>query len=450
MQSLLPNRINLTLFLLTLFCSLMIDVGPIWQGYSDPYDYMYQSTVSLFNIEFYNPAKSAQYYPRPFTVPLFYKMANGNPTLIIVMQKFIHALSTFFFASVIILYLKNNFSKIIFIFSWYIFMTWWNISGWDNTILSESLSLSLMFMWFGTFLLYVKIKKTSTFIFHICITILFSFTRDSWPYILLIFYLSYFILSFKLEKGMSRKYLTLFTFSLILFFVQQHTAKTGERYRLPVLNNIVYRILPNADYTNWFKKEGLPCLNELQKEYSNSANYKAIYPLYLNDSTYKDLHHWASEKGNTVYMKFLLTHPSQLFLLDETKENLDRIFAYDLTYATGEQGLSRFSSYIFPLFNPFALLILIGFYCYLCFKNNSTNWMFPAITTLICVENAFLLYNADALEVERHLFFTNVLMQFIGMLVTIYIFDSPFVVNLIRTLYQHILSILKKMLAIQN
>lgn len=165
MQSHLANRLNLTLFLFTLFCSLMIGLGPsIWQYYSDPYDYMHQSTLSLFDIEFYNPTKGAQYYPRPFTVPLFYKMANSNPDLIIVMQKFIHALSTFFFASVIILYLKNNVTKIIFLVGWYLFMTWWNISGWAHTILSESLSLSLMFMWFGTFLLFLKRKNTYTFI----------------------------------------------------------------------------------------------------------------------------------------------------------------------------------------------------------------------------------------------------------------------------------------------
>lgn len=444
MQSPLPNRLNLTLFLFTLFCSLMVDLGPIWSGYGDPYDYMHQSTISLLDMDFYNAPKNDQYYPRPFTVPLFYKMANGQPDQIIAMQKFMHALATFFFASVIILYLKNNFTKISFIIGWYLLMTWWNISGWDHTILSESLSLSLMFMWFGTFLLYVKKKNTYTFIFHICITILFSFTRDSWPYVLLAFYFSYFILSFKLEKDMTVKYVSLFALSLVLFFVQQHTAKTGKRYRLPVLNNIVYRILPNAEYTEWFKNEGLPCLTELKKEYSNPADYKAIYPLYLNDSTYKELHQWASDKGNMVYMKFLLTHPSQLLLLNETKEDLSRIFAYDLIYTTEEQGLSRVCSFIFPLFNPLALFILLGIYCWLCFKDHSKNWIFQAVTILICIENAFLLYNADALEVERHLFFTHVLIQFTGLLLTIFIVDSTFVSNLLNAIRQNILSLFRK------
>lgn len=243
---------------------------------------------------------------------------------------------------------------------------------------------------------------------------------------------------------MAAKYFTLFALSLILFFVQQHTAKTGKRYRLPVLNNIVYRILPNADYTNWFKNEGLPCLTELKNEYSNPADYKAIYPLYLNDSTYKELHEWASEKGNTVYMKFLLTHPSQLLLLNETEEDLKRIFAYDIGYAGEKQGLSRVSFFIFPLFNPISLILLIGFYCYLCFKDHSINWVFPTITALICLENAFLLYNADALEVERHLFFTNILIQFIGLLVTIFILDSPYFVNVMQTMYQNILDAFRK------
>lgn len=107
MQSIFPNRLNLALFLFTLFCSLMIGLGNIWSNYPDSYDYMHQSTISLLDIEFYNPLKNSEYYPRPFTVPLFYKMANSQPELIVVMQKFVHALTAFFFASVILLYLKK-------------------------------------------------------------------------------------------------------------------------------------------------------------------------------------------------------------------------------------------------------------------------------------------------------------------------------------------------------
>lgn len=88
MNSSLPNRINLILFVITLLLTLMVKLDPaIWRGYGAPQDYLQQSKISLTSKDFYSPQWSENFYPRPFTVPLFYKIANSNPEIIIQLQK---------------------------------------------------------------------------------------------------------------------------------------------------------------------------------------------------------------------------------------------------------------------------------------------------------------------------------------------------------------------------
>jgi len=211
--------------------------------------------------------------------------------------------------------------------------------------------------------------------------------------------------------------------SIIIFFTQQHSANIGQRYRLPILNNIVFKILPNNNYLLWFKEEGMPCADDLKKEYSNLNNYKEIYPLY-NDTNYTELFNWVIKDGKTVYMKFLLTHPYKSFLFTEKSSNLKKIFAYNFGYIGPISGLAKLSHFIFPLFNIIFVLILFIIFIYLSGKEKSRLWLFPSIIIIVFTVNALILYNADALEVERHLFITNIMIQFMGIYLITHILDS--------------------------
>jgi len=423
MKNKLPIYLNIFLCLITLFSSLQIKLDPpIWLGYGDPYDYLEQSKIPLTDIHFYIP-KHVNFYPRPFTVPLIYKIVNGNPESIIIIQKIIHFLSAFIFASVLLLYIKRSRAKIFFLISWYLLMIWWNILGWTNNILSESLSISFLFLWFSSFLYFEKKKNNITLILHSLVTILFSFTRDSWPYILIAFYTIYILYSLLWEKRIKISYSIFLTLSIILFITQQYTAKVGQRYRRPVLNNIVYRILPNEKYTQWFVENGMPCKDILIQKNINFNDYKAIYSLY-NDTSLNELHRWAIEKGNVVYMKFLITHPKVLLLLNEKRTDLNRIFAYDFGYTGDIRGISYISFYIFPFFSLLSVILLLFFICYISFRENINQIIFSITVIIIFTLNAFLLYSADALEVERHLFLTNIMIQFSGIYLITFILDS--------------------------
>lgn len=424
MKSKYPIYLNIILCIVTLFCSLQIKLDPpVWKGYGDPTDYMDQSKIPLNDIHFYIPIKHDNFYPRPFTVPLIYKLVNGNPESIIIIQKIIHFLSAFIFASVLLLYIKRNRAKVFFLISWYLLMIWWNILGWTNNILSESLSISFLFLWLSTFLSYQKKQNIFTIIIHCLVTILFSFTRDSWPYILIAFYAIYIIYSLLWDKKIKIAYSIFLSVSILLFITQQYTAKVGQRYRLPVLNNIVNRIIPNENYTQWFVDNGMPCKDLLKQKYSNLTNFQEIYSLY-NDTTFNELHHWAIEKGNVVYMKFLLTHPKVLLLFDEKQPNLKRIFACDFGYTGDMKGISYISFYIFPFFSLLSILLLLIFISFISFRENINQIIFSITLIIIFTLNAFLLYSADAIEVERHLYLTSIMIQFIGIYLITFILDS--------------------------
>ncbi|MFC1730074.1 hypothetical protein ACFL6I_07025 [candidate division KSB1 bacterium] len=427
MNNKIANWINLALFIITLILNLTIKLHPpVWTGYGDPYDYINQSKESLLSKNFYFTKKNDLYNARPFTVPLIYKIANGDPDFIIALQKVLHGLAAFFLCFVILLFLRKTYAKLVFIIFWYLLMSWWNILGWTNTLLAESLINTFMFLWIASFLLLLHKRTFINFSIHIILTLLFSFTRDSWPYILIIFYAIVTLTAIKLEKKILLSSVCLLLFSISVFFIQQKSAQIGQRYRIPIMNNIVFRILPNEENLNWFSQKGMPCIDKLKEKYSNLRDWKMIYPLY-NDTSLTEFSNWIIKEGKPVYTKFLISHPANLFLLNEKAENKSKIFAYNIGYAGSVKGYSYGSQYIFPLFNTVFILLLNCFLIFIYFKEKRFVLILPTILIIIFTLNAILLFIADVLEVERHLIVTNIIIQFIGILLVSLLIDSDLI-----------------------
>jgi hypothetical protein len=399
--------------------------SPLWEGYADPVDYLHQSRLPILSKSFWMPEKTEGFYPRPFTVPLFYKFAGSDPEPIIQLQKFVHALSIFLLAAAVLPFFRNSFPRYIFLGGWYLLMLWWNILGWSSTLLSESLSASLLFIWLASFL-YVSRKQTWPWIFmHALVTVLFSFTRDSWPYVLICFYGLYTLIGALWEKPLWRLSAEMLAFSGLLVVVQQYTATVGQRYRLPVMNNIVLRVLPHPNDLAWFERQGMPDAAHLKEKYNVAAgDPKQIYPLY-SDPEFSNLSTWIAEKGNRVYLRFLLTHPESLFLLRESRSDIRRILAYNFGYIGSAKGISLLWDDLFPVRPPLILLLLILF-LFVSHREQSKQWVLPMIVLSVFSINAWLLYLADSMEVERHEYISMTMVQFIGLLCFSFLLDSQF------------------------
>jgi len=334
------------------------------------------------------------------------------------MQKCLHSLSVFILVYSILCLLKTVLAKYFILFSIYFLMSWWNILGWTTQLLSESLSMSFLFLWLGTLLIYFWNRKLWILLIHGLIAILFSFTRDSWPYILLLLYSIMIIMAWLWNKPLLKGSVIMLALSILIFFVQEKSSEIGQRTKLPIMNNLVLRILPNSEYFNFFVLKGLPTAGLIKQQFSGIDLSKEndlwkIYGLYT-DSSYRSFQNWAADHGKGLYSCFLISHPSYSLLLKEPKSNLNRIFAYNLHYVTPVNGYSLFAEKWFPLFSPFLLLffsilLVLAFTC-----NRNPFLLLPLVIGLLFIFNVFLNYNADTMEVERHLFITMIMVQLLS------------------------------------
>lgn len=415
----LPGVFNFLMFFITLLLNFSINwQPPLCEGLDDPADYLHQSKISLLDKNFYAPHQAVHFNPRPFTVPLFYKLCGSNPDVIIQAQKVFHSISTFLLLYALMLFIKRSVVKYLLIISVYLLMSWWNILGWTLLLLSESVSMSLLFCWIATFLIWFKVRSNRWLGVHLLILLLFSFTRDSWPYVIVAFNALTGIWFFFSKDNLFKKSLGILVFSLCIFFVQHQTAKTGNRYELPLLNTIVVRILPNTEHLKWFTERGMPCANELKTDFTgidvdDTLGQQKIFRLY-NDTAYSRLFDWVLKRGQKTYMQFLITHPSYSLLLEEPSEQKERIFAYDLFYTDEPRGYIQYIPSVFPIFNLTAVLILLFVLLLFYFWQKNPVYIITICLALMVLLNTLLCYNADALEVERHLFITGIMIQLLS------------------------------------
>ncbi len=145
---------SLILFGFIFFCYVILDIpaiDPIWNFFADPQDYLRQSNYPLFSKEFYIPEPAMWFTPRPFTVPLFYKLAGSEPERMLYFQKAFYCFSVGVFVVCVLRFLAHHVLKLVMALVLFFFFTWWNIVGWSNNILSESISFSFFLLVVGTF-----------------------------------------------------------------------------------------------------------------------------------------------------------------------------------------------------------------------------------------------------------------------------------------------------------
>ncbi|MES2567548.1 MAG: hypothetical protein V4565_11815 [Bacteroidota bacterium] len=428
------NQLVVNIVCFAVFCEIILQYkyNPIWNFYPDHVDYLSQSSFSLSSISFYSPKPSWGFSPRPFTVPLFYKIMFGDQLSIVWMQKIMHCLCALSFITAISILIKNKVVCFLAIPVLYYFFTWWPIVGFTENLISESLSMSFLFLWLATIIYFIHYKNNFSFICLLIVSVLFSFTRDTWPYIILFSNVLLFIYFSK--SVILKKYLVVsFVFSIGLFFIQSYTAIIGERYKIPIYNVLAVRISKNTEYIKWFQEKGMPLGDSLSINFgrldlNDDKDVQTLYDSYYN-KTYIPLHNWIVEHGKNTYMFFMLTHPAYFFLDDETDLQKERIFAiYDLNYTPKSSNLFldnntyRDTFSLITLFST--LLILLGFSIVLKYKN--TYVFFPFFVLILFTLNVYLSYNADTLEVERHLFITQIMIQLIIYTTLIFIVDAVY------------------------
>ncbi len=406
-------------FYYVLFIDCM-EILPVWESFPDSSDYITQSKAELFSFDFFAPKPRQWFAPRPFTLPLFLKLVDGDPYKMVLFQKVLYFISVVFISLTFIKFFQSKISKILHLCVLVFFFLWWNIVGWSYTILSESLSMTFLFAWLGTLFLYYKNQSTLNLVLIIFVSVLFSFTRDTWPYIILLFSILNFIVFIKKREEKVRvKNSILVLFSVILFFVQDYTANQGERYKLPLFNSIVGRVVKKSEYLDWFKSKGMPTPLKIVEDFKPIENVDddalrgVVYSKYF-DSTYTPLFNWIVKDGKKTFQNFLLSHPSYLLMKDESPEKISRILCSPyFGYIRESTNFHKKVDLVFPCFSFLFAILVIGIVSFLFFKTGNRIYVLILVLSILTTANAILSYSADTLEVKRHLFITQILLNFI-------------------------------------
>ncbi|MEO6424112.1 MAG: hypothetical protein ABIP40_01805 [Bacteroidia bacterium] len=401
----------------------MPEPEPIWNFFWDTHDYIHQSRSSLFSLDLYAPKPSIWFTPRPFTMPLLYKFIDGDPVKMFYFQKIIYASSAVLLTLSLNRFFSNYYFKLLNHITFLFFFTWWHIVGWSNNITSESISTSMFLLWLAAVIYYYRKNNFLSITLLLLSTLFLAFSRDTWPYILLFF----FVLNFigYLFRGNKRKYSNILfcLFSVVILLFQSYAVKIGQRTKTPVFNDLAIRISQNKEYIEWFKNEGAPQTAQLTEDFKGIdlrviGGKERIYKRYA-DSTYLELFAWVAKNGKAVYQKFLVTHPAYFFLINENKQDLERIFVYNIEgYYQDPYKFFVNADNVFPLFSPLYAIIMSLFCLYFWIKKKKMFLLLPFILILMLIINIFINYNADTLEVERHMYMTRTISEFVSILCT--------------------------------
>lgn len=400
-----------------------------WKLFSDSYDYLTQAKMDFFSFNFWFPAKTKDFYPRPFTVPLIYKMIGGDVSLIVIWQKIIHFLSATLLCISVSLFIKRQFLKYLLAVFICIVFCWWNILGWAQLILSESLSFSFTWIWVSSLLFWIKFNTRLTFSIHILSVLVFLFTRDSWSYVLILFYVLGIITAYLFSKNLLKPMLVLLLTCCLAFIIQQKAIERGERQKMPVINNLVVRIIKDSSYLHYFVSEGMPMGEELRREYhaidfTIDENRTLIYELYTSKK-YEPLFDWVVKNGKNTYLKFMLMHPSYPLMLNEPSAKMKSFFVRNLyQYTRGPIGISQYVDSVFPVFSYLALFIFVVLLALINIKLKNLIYILFTVLYIAFIANALIIYNADSLETDRHLFNDSVLVEIFGAVFFCFILDS--------------------------
>lgn len=429
------NANRLYTFFLTIgfvyFCYVILvtkEVNPRWNYFPDVNDYKTQSQTDLTSLDFYAPKPDRWFSPRPFIVPLFFKLADTDSYKMVMLQKFTYCICIISLLLAISNFITHFWVKIATQYGLLFFFTWWNIVGWSNLPVSESLSISFMLLWFSSILFYYKKQSTLNILFLVISSFLLSFTRDTWPYIILLFCLLNIFISKFFAIGNIKKSVGLFIFSVCLFFAQNYTSNIGERYKLPVFNSLAGRVSKDDSYLAWFKNEGMPQGDMLKKDFKTiyidaDKDRPIIYNRYF-DSTYTELFSWVVKDGKSKYQKFLLTHPYYFFLQDLPADTVKaNVFSRNLMYYQESEGFFVNGDYFFPIFNGWLYLVVLLLLSFLFFKTREIVYAFLITLFLLTTVNVLISYNADSLEIKRHLFITTIMLEFISIFTLFLIVD---------------------------
>ncbi len=414
------------------FCFFLIQKNIVFhlnnsRIYNDTYGYVLTGSYPFSNINFWAGVRS-------FTNPIFYKLIGYTPLNYRVLdevrnvariQMIFSAFSWTIFALSISLVLKDKLAKVIGFTVILMLGASIYITAWDNSILSESLSISLLLLFLATIIVGgmawdkkhpIPVWKQFILVGAILIIgILYSFTRDPNEYfILFIAGLMIFGIFFTpiRKNPLFYSYLAVIVGFLAIFVGQTISFNIGKRFRYSIISEIIIRIIPSQENLNYYLKHGMPFdakVAALKIGDFHMVGYHQNTDVPTIDPPVQPFVDWVDNNGERVTMQFLLSRP--VFFFTAPWQDFWQITNGDYTvYRTVISSPNSLTVFLTALFYPrttwwpylTAILILITIIAVWKSKDRKAIWSVTLVLFLLAYPLAILVWQSDPTDIERH------------------------------------------------
>jgi len=347
---------------------------------------------------------------------IFQNVSQGNLLMIVIVQKVLHLGVLAYALLVLTRYFDKPLLKQILAIGIVLIFSWWNIAGYTNLILSESLTYSFLFLSIIFIIHYNQTYQLYTLFGFLIASILAAGARDHVSALMLVPTILLLIQAVIKKRHIMFVAGVMFILSS-LHFVRTKAVISSKRHSPVVGNVIINRILTNSVWKAEFIEKGMPYHEKLDTLIGHSSwgldNYLG------KTAELASFNNWLIEESYEVYTSFLLSHPTYTFVGPfYDKKVYQALHAPSRYPKTPSNMFTRLIYLVLPLFTIRLLGVLL-LLTLLIRRKTTGHWWSAAIIFSMALANFFLSYHGDSNEISRHLIAVSPLLQLAGLLLCV-------------------------------
>lgn len=367
--------------------------------YPDSSVYLSVAKISIFSPEFWLARV-------PVVIPTIYKILGSNLERIVDFQTGLSIFAWILLGLASTVFFRG---KLLKIYS-FVFVLFFSLSTeillFDQLILSESISLSLMVIHLSLwmFLIANKFNNWWLAIFVIVSGVLWVYTRDTNALLMLGTAGLLLLLSFIIKKSLKLKVISLSLIGMCILSSQLGSA--SERWLPPNLKVVEQRILTDQESLEFYIDQGMP-VNETLMSFAGRRSGRIAD--WFENPELEDFVEWHNENGKQVYLRYLLRDPIEFFL-GPIKNITFMVNANPLSYYMPDgfepifpAGLNNLVFFKYwTLYSKIytAFLLLAGVVVYIYKRKEML--IVPLSMSLLLYPHALIVWTASGGDVNRH------------------------------------------------
>jgi hypothetical protein len=368
----------------------------------DSIDYFHAASLSLADALFWT-------YWKPWGLPLFYKLLPGSTAVAVIAQFAVATGAWLVLALVVASLVRHPVPKALALATVLAFALTPLVAEWDGQLLTESLSNSLTALLVAASLLFIRTPSRLRLLLVVLAAFAAIMTRDTNGYLALFVLVPLGVAVAVLGRrrlGILLAGATVFVFA---FGVWSYNVR---RWEPPLEDVLMKRVLPVPSALRYFRARGMPVRAGLEDELSiNRVPPQKVVDRAPGLVYFKP---WFVKRARSTYVRYLLTHPDAS--LTAPIRQLDFLLAPPRGPPAGLDGY-RPPGYrdvlpyllirtLFPQMGWAVLGAIIGALTLVLASWRAgyadRTWLVPALMLISAVPLAVIVYNGDAIGIQRH------------------------------------------------